>query len=203
MNVFFDTNVLMDVLLQRHPFVDESREVWFLAERGKVVGLVSALSFPNIYYVARKALGAETALSMMSLLRDTLTAVPLDEQILNQAMDAKFSDFEDAIQYFPQPRSLPRLRPPRAFARGIPGRTRVRVSPAGGPATVILRYIRILRLKSSSRFSRCLRCTRWLAARPAWQPSSRAAAMTSDRSQANQWNFGSGGIGLVRSKRPP
>jgi predicted nucleic acid-binding protein len=100
MNVFFDTNVLMDVLLQRHPFVDESREVWFLAERGKVVGLVSALSFPNIYYVARKALGAETALSMMSLLRDTLTAVPLDEQILNQAMDAKFSDFEDAIQYF-------------------------------------------------------------------------------------------------------
>jgi len=100
MNVFFDTNVLMDVLLQRHLFVDKSREAWFLAERGKVVGLVSALSFPNIYYVARKALGAETALSMMSLLRDTLTAVPLDEQILNQAMDAKFSDFEDAIQYF-------------------------------------------------------------------------------------------------------
>ena len=100
MNVFFDTNVLMDVLLQRHPFVDKSRAVWFLAERGKVVGLVSALSFPNIYYVARKALGAEAALSMMSLLRDTLAAVPLDEQILNQAMDAKFPDFEDAIQYF-------------------------------------------------------------------------------------------------------
>jgi len=100
MKVFFDTNVLMDVLLQRYPFVTESREVWFLAERGKVAGLVSALSFPNIYYVARKALGAETALSMMSLLRDTLTAVPLDEQILNQAMDAKFPDFEDAIQYY-------------------------------------------------------------------------------------------------------
>ena len=100
MNVFFDTNVLMDVLLQRYPFVTESREVWFLAERGKIAGLASALSFPNIYHVVRKALGAETALSMMTLLRDTFTAVPLDEQILNQAMDAKFSDFEDAIQYF-------------------------------------------------------------------------------------------------------
>ena len=100
MNVFFDTNVLMDVLLRRHPFVDKSREVWFLAERGKIAGLASALSFPNIYHVVRKALGAETALSMMTLLRDTLTAVPLDEQILNQAMDAKFPDFEDAIQYF-------------------------------------------------------------------------------------------------------
>jgi predicted nucleic acid-binding protein len=100
MNVFFDTNVLMDVLLERHPFVDNSRQVWFLAERGKVVGVASALSFPNIYYVLRKALGAETALSTMRLLRDTLTTVPLDEQILNQAMDAKFADFEDSIQYF-------------------------------------------------------------------------------------------------------
>ena len=100
MNVFLDTNVLMDVLLERRPFVAESRKVWFLAERGKVAGLVSALSFPNIYYVVRKMLGGDTAASMMTLLRDTFTAVPLDEQVLNQAIDAKFSDFEDAIQYY-------------------------------------------------------------------------------------------------------
>jgi len=100
MNVFIDTNVLMDVLLERRPFVAESRKVWFLAERGKIAGLVSALSFPNIYYVVRKMLGGNKAASMMTLLRDTFTAVPLDEQILNQAIDAKFSDFEDAIQYY-------------------------------------------------------------------------------------------------------
>jgi predicted nucleic acid-binding protein len=99
-NVFIDTNVLMDVLLERRPFVAQSRSVWFLAERGKIVGLVSILSFPNIYYVVRKTLGADTALAMMTLLRDTFTAVPLDEQILNQAIDGKFADFEDAIQYF-------------------------------------------------------------------------------------------------------
>lgn len=99
MNVFIDTNVLMDVLLERAPFVAESRSVWFLAERGKITGLVSVLSFPNIYYVVRKMLGAETAGAMMALLRDTFTPVPLDEQILNQAIDARFSDFEDAIQY--------------------------------------------------------------------------------------------------------
>jgi hypothetical protein len=37
---------------------------------------------------------------MMTLLRDTLTAVTLDEQVLNQAMHAKFLDFEDAIQCY-------------------------------------------------------------------------------------------------------
>jgi predicted nucleic acid-binding protein len=100
MNVFFDTNVLMDVLLERHPFVAESRKVWSLAERGRISGLASVLSFPVIYYEVRKVRGADGARSMMAMLRDTFTAVPLDEQVLNQAMDAKFADFEDAIQYF-------------------------------------------------------------------------------------------------------
>jgi predicted nucleic acid-binding protein len=100
MNVFFDTNVLMDVLLERRPFVAESQKVWFLAERSKVRGMVAALSFPNIYYIIRKMRGTDAAMSMMTMLRDTFTPVPLDGQILNQAVDAGFSDFEDAIQYF-------------------------------------------------------------------------------------------------------
>jgi predicted nucleic acid-binding protein len=100
MNVFIDTNVLMDVLLDRKSFVAESQAVWFLADRGKIRGLVSALSFPNIYYVVRKLRGAEAAASMMALLRDTFAPAPLDEQVLSQAIDARFPDFEDAIQYF-------------------------------------------------------------------------------------------------------
>ena len=100
MNVFLDTNVLMDVLLERQPFVEDSRKVWFLAERGKVKGLVSALTFPNIYYIVRRLRGAAAAEAMMTMLRDTFTPVSLDAQVLSQAMDAGFQDFEDAIQYF-------------------------------------------------------------------------------------------------------
>jgi predicted nucleic acid-binding protein len=106
MNVFLDTNVLMDVLLERKPFAAASRKVWFLAERGKISGLVSALTFPNIYYIVRKVRGLEAATAMMTMLRDTFVPVALDEQILQQAMDAKFSDFEDAIQYFSALRSV-------------------------------------------------------------------------------------------------
>lgn len=99
MNVFLDTNTLMDVLLERQPFAADGRRIWFLAERGSIRGLVSALSFPNIYYIVRKLRGREAAMSMMNMLRNTFAAVPLDEQILNQAIDARFSDFEDAIQH--------------------------------------------------------------------------------------------------------
>jgi len=99
-NVFLDTNVLMDVLLERKPFVADAQHIWFLSERGAIRGWISILSFPNIYYIVRKTSGQPKAEQMLRMLRDSFTPVALDEQILHQAMDAKFRDFEDAIQYF-------------------------------------------------------------------------------------------------------
>jgi predicted nucleic acid-binding protein len=100
MKVFVDANVLMDVLLRREPFFAASQRVWLLAERGRISGLVSALTFPNTHYVVRKLRGAAAAASMMVMLRDTFSPVALDEQVLNQAIDARIKDFEDAIQYY-------------------------------------------------------------------------------------------------------
>jgi len=100
MKGFIDTNILLDVLLRRAPFFNESQKIWFLAERGKIQGLISTLSFSNIYYIVRKLAGPKRAESMLAMLRDCFSPVAFDEQVLNQAMDAGFSDFEDAIQYF-------------------------------------------------------------------------------------------------------
>lgn len=100
MNVFVDTNVLIDVLAKREPFYADSARVWTLAERGQVNGSISVISFNNIYYVVRKLRNRQAANRMMQLLRDTFTPVALDKQILDQAIDARFEDLEDAIQYF-------------------------------------------------------------------------------------------------------
>ena len=99
-NVFIDTNVLMDVLIQREPFYMASAQIWSLAEKGIVCGLISVISFNNIYYVARKQKNRRIAKRILVSLRDTFVPVALNEQILNQAIDAGFTDFEDAIQYF-------------------------------------------------------------------------------------------------------
>ena len=45
--MFVDTNVLLDVLTRREPFYADSVMIWTLAERGRVRGLVSAISFTN------------------------------------------------------------------------------------------------------------------------------------------------------------
>ncbi len=100
MKVFVDTNVLLDVLAAREPFYKEAFQIWSLAEQGRVRGLISAISFNNLYYVVRKLAGAQKATRALRMLRDTFTAVPLDEQTLMQAIDAGLKDFEDAIQFF-------------------------------------------------------------------------------------------------------
>lgn len=99
MDVFIDTNVLIDVLAKRNPFYRSSAQVWSLAENGSIHGLVSAISFNNIYYVVRKLKNRKTAERMMVLMRDAFDVTALDRQILGQAIDAGFKDFEDAIQY--------------------------------------------------------------------------------------------------------
>ena len=99
MRVFLDTNVLIDVIAERKPFYADSSALWTLAEQGQITGLVSAISFTNIYYVVRRLEDAKKARRALQLLRDTFEAATCDQQTINQAIDAKFKDFEDAVQY--------------------------------------------------------------------------------------------------------
>ena len=100
MKVFFDTNVLLDVLRDRQPFVVPARQAWLLAERGQVTGLVSALSFSNIFYIVRRFADADTARRSLQQLRLNFTPVACDAGVVDRALAAEFADFEDALQYF-------------------------------------------------------------------------------------------------------
>jgi predicted nucleic acid-binding protein len=99
MKVFVDTNVLLDVLANRKSFYADAARIWSLAERGRIEAQVSAISFNNIYYVVRRTENRRAAEKALHLIRNIFTAVPLNEKVLNQAIDAGFSDFEDAIQF--------------------------------------------------------------------------------------------------------
>jgi len=96
-NVFLDTNVVLEVFAHRQPFYAASANVWALAERGQVRGLVSALSMTNLYYVVRKLASRLEATEMLKAVRACVGLTPCDATVLNQAIDA---DFEDAVQFF-------------------------------------------------------------------------------------------------------
>jgi predicted nucleic acid-binding protein len=99
LKVFVDTNVLLDVLAGRKPFYSEAERVWSLAESGRIDGYVSAISFNNCYYIIHKYAGRRSADKAIRLLRDVFSPIDLTAQVLNQAIDAGFSYFEDAIQF--------------------------------------------------------------------------------------------------------
>jgi predicted nucleic acid-binding protein len=123
MNIFVDTNIILDVLAHRRPFYAPAAGLWTLAESGRIRAFVSSVSYANTYYVVRKLSGKGRAAQSLRQMRGVFETVSVDAQIINQAIDAEFRDFEEAIQYFCAVRSRARYlvtRNPRHFPTDAP-----------------------------------------------------------------------------------
>jgi len=96
--VLVDTNILLDVLQRRTPFDVAAAQVWQLSESGSVAGYVSAISFNNVFYIARKQSGVSAAMDAVKAVRGAFRVVSLDEAVLDDAIAAATNDLEDAIQ---------------------------------------------------------------------------------------------------------
>jgi predicted nucleic acid-binding protein len=55
MKVLIDTNIVLDLLLEREPFVEEAIALFEQVEAGQVHGYVAATTITNIFYIGRKA----------------------------------------------------------------------------------------------------------------------------------------------------
>ena len=98
--VFFDTDIFLDFLLGREPFFDEAVDVMFLAEDGKIKGLMSPLSFSNIFYILSRLENQNFALKTLYKLRQAVSLSAVNEKLLDFALFSDFKDFEDALQYY-------------------------------------------------------------------------------------------------------
>ncbi len=99
-NIFIDTNILLDVVRHREEFFELSSRVWGDCETRKVHGFISAISLNNVYYIVRKLVPQDTALTYIRLMLNVFSIVPLDETVLRLSMDLPHKDFEDSIQTF-------------------------------------------------------------------------------------------------------
>lgn len=97
---FIDTNLLFDFLLAREPHASMAARLLSLAQEKKCGLYVSVLSFNNLYYAIRKISSHNKAMSSLVGLSVYLRIVDFDKNILNQAVNSEFKDFEDAIQYY-------------------------------------------------------------------------------------------------------
>lgn len=97
MRVLFDTNVILDLLLARPPFVADAAQLLGMAERREIDGFVCATTVTTIYYLFSKAASDATARSTIDRLLKFLDAAPVNRTVLHAALTLAFPDFEDAV----------------------------------------------------------------------------------------------------------
>ncbi len=97
--VFLDTNVLLDVLLRREPFVNDSAQVLNMGFKGEIDLYATPLSFATCLFVARKSLGYTNTLEALKILERHIRIVTMDAAQLHEALYDTAPDFEDMLQY--------------------------------------------------------------------------------------------------------
>ena len=99
LKVLLDTNIFVDIALERQPYFAESDQVLSLVEQEQVEGYVSASTFGDLYYIIRKIKSREASLDFLRRIATICQIATVNEAVIALALTANFRDFEDAIQY--------------------------------------------------------------------------------------------------------
>lgn len=98
--IFIDTDILLDVLLNRPQFVIPAAQLLRLCEVEKVSGYTSSASVFNCQYVLRKVNKTEQVRKYLEQLLSIIEIAPTEKGNLLSALSSVFTDLEDAFQYF-------------------------------------------------------------------------------------------------------
>ncbi len=95
--ILFDTNIILDVLLDREPYVEASAVAWAAVETGRVEGMLAAHAVTTIHYLVSKERGASKARRILSSILRVFPVGAVDSTVIQEALLLPFADFEDAV----------------------------------------------------------------------------------------------------------
>src|ERR1700733_1835463 len=98
--VFIDTDISLDLLAERMPHYTAAARLFTLADKAKIAIHVSSLSFSNLNYLLSRQYSQKEARRILHTFKILVKVLPVDEKIIDLALNSEFKDFEDAIQYF-------------------------------------------------------------------------------------------------------
>ena len=98
MKLMIDTNVVLDVLLERPEFYEKSKAVLDLCESKKILGFVSASSITDVFYLVRRALrSTEETYKVIEALLNIVGVLSVTEADVHRAFLRHAKDFEDCL----------------------------------------------------------------------------------------------------------
>lgn len=99
MVILVDTNVILDALLKREPYVEEAQSIITKCANQELTGYLAAHSIPNLFYVLRKSYSQQERREFIRNLCDIFYISDLTvEKILSAVDNEEFTDFEDCLQ---------------------------------------------------------------------------------------------------------
>ncbi len=98
MKIMCDTNVIIDVLLEREPFVEDSCKCLSLCEEHRIEGFVSASAITDIYYLVRKYThNTDLAYKAIGKILEIVKVCSVTNNDILTAFQRKAQDFEDCL----------------------------------------------------------------------------------------------------------
>jgi predicted nucleic acid-binding protein len=97
LKILFDTNVILDVLLDREPFSTTAAQLFSKVDTGDLVGYLCATTITTVHYLTTKVIGAQQAQHEIAKLLTLFEIAPVNRVVLKAALELKFTDFEDAV----------------------------------------------------------------------------------------------------------
>ena len=99
-SVLIDTDVLLDFYLDRKPFSDDSLQLLLKCEQKQFRAFITPVIVANTYYILRRHATHLYVVERLQILLNTISVLAMDQKQVLAALDSKFTDFEDALQYF-------------------------------------------------------------------------------------------------------
>ena len=96
-SVLLDSNVILDAVAHRDPFYKNAEMIFMLAAERKIKGYITANSFTDIYYIAKKQLSDLSAREALRYLFKIFSVIEVTGEDCKEALEFDMSDFEDAV----------------------------------------------------------------------------------------------------------
>ena len=99
--VFIDTNVLVDLLLERDPWADDAAIIFSMADRKEIELLCCSLSFSTaVYLMQRMKYSRKEIVTKLAIVKSLCTVTTVDGFVLDRVLQSDFPDLEDAMQHY-------------------------------------------------------------------------------------------------------
>ena len=97
MRVIVDTNVVLDVLLERKPFINAAVEIFCLVEESRIEAFLCATTITTLDYLLTQSLPTSKARNALRKLISLFEIATVNRPVIERAFDSKISDVEDAV----------------------------------------------------------------------------------------------------------